>query len=79
MVPIRPGEDPSVKTSREELTRGVVITYVDDLMGPGKARFRVFGLPGAEGLKDSWKLQTGSLGKSAPRVCQNFRGNSDVT
>ena len=31
VVPIRPGEDPSVKTSREELTRGVVITYVDDL------------------------------------------------
>ena len=28
---MRPGEDPSVKSSREELTRGVVITYVDDL------------------------------------------------
>ena len=35
MVPIRPGEDPSVKTSREELTRGVVITYVDDLLMTG--------------------------------------------
>ena len=28
VVPIRPGEDPSVKTSKEDLTRGVVITYV---------------------------------------------------
>ena len=35
VVPIRPGEDPSVKTSREELTRGVVITYVDDLLLTG--------------------------------------------
>ena len=35
MVPIRPGEDPSVKTSKEELTRGVVITYVDDLLLTG--------------------------------------------
>ena len=26
---------PSVKTSREELTRGVVITYVDDLLLTG--------------------------------------------
>ena len=31
VVPIRAGEDPSVKSSSEELTRGVVITYVDDL------------------------------------------------
>ena len=30
-----PGEDPSVKNSREELTRGVVITYVDDLLFTG--------------------------------------------
>ena len=35
MVPIRRGEDPSVKTSKEELTRGVVITYVDDLLLTG--------------------------------------------
>ena len=35
VVPIRPGEDPSVKTSREELTRGVVLTYVDDLLLTG--------------------------------------------
>ena len=35
MIPIRPGEDPSVKTSKEELTRGVVITYVDDLLLTG--------------------------------------------
>ena len=35
MVPIRPGEDPSVETSKEELTRGVVITYVDDLLLTG--------------------------------------------
>ena len=35
VVPIRPGEDPSVKTSKEELTRGVVITYVDDLLLTG--------------------------------------------
>ena len=35
MVPIRPGEDPSVKTSKEELTRGVIITYVDDLFLTG--------------------------------------------
>ena len=27
VIPIRPGEDPSIKTSKEELTRGVVITY----------------------------------------------------
>ena len=32
VVPIRAGEDPSVKSSSEELTRGVVITYVDDLL-----------------------------------------------
>ena len=32
VVPIRTGEDPSVKSSSEELTRGVVITYVDDLL-----------------------------------------------
>ena len=35
VVPIRPDEDPSIKTSREELTRGVVITYVDDLLFTG--------------------------------------------
>ena len=35
VVPIRPGEDPSVKTSREELTGGVVITYVDHLLLTG--------------------------------------------
>ena len=35
MVPIRPGEDPSVKTSKKELTRGVVIAYVDDLLLTG--------------------------------------------
>ena len=35
VVPIRPGEDPSVKTSKDELTRGVVITYVDDLLLTG--------------------------------------------
>ena len=35
VVPIRPGEDPSVKTSKEELTRRVVITYVDDLLLTG--------------------------------------------
>ena len=35
VVPMKPGEDPSVKTSREELTRGVVITYVDDLLFTG--------------------------------------------
>ena len=32
VVPIGPGEDPSVKTSKVELTRGVIITYVDDLL-----------------------------------------------
>ena len=35
VVPIRPAEDPSVKTSKEELTRGMVITYVDDLLLTG--------------------------------------------
>ena len=35
VIPIRPGEDPSVKTSKEELTRGVMITYVDDLLLTG--------------------------------------------
>ena len=35
VVPMRPGEDPSVKSSSEELTRGVVITYVDDLLFTG--------------------------------------------
>ena len=34
-MPMRPGEDPSVKTSSEELTQGVVITYVDDLLLTG--------------------------------------------
>ena len=35
VVPIRPSEDPSVKTSREELTRGVVVAYVEDLLLTG--------------------------------------------
>ena len=35
VIPIRLGDDPSVKTSKEELTRGVVITYVDDLLLTG--------------------------------------------
>ena len=35
VVPMRPGEDPSVKTSKEELIRGVVITYVDDVLFTG--------------------------------------------
>ena len=35
VVPIRVGEDPSVKSSSEDLTRGVVITYVDDLLITG--------------------------------------------
>ena len=35
VVPIRPREDPSVKTSKEELTRGVITTYVDDLLLTG--------------------------------------------
>ena len=35
VIPLRPGEDPSVKTSKEELTRGVVITYVDDRLLTG--------------------------------------------
>ena len=35
MIPLHPGEDPCVKTSSEELTRGVVITYVDDLLLTG--------------------------------------------
>ena len=32
---MRSGEDPSVKSSQEDLTRGVVITYVDDLLFTG--------------------------------------------
>ena len=35
VVPIREGEDPCVKSSGEDLTRGVVITYVDDLLLTG--------------------------------------------
>ena len=35
VVPIRPGEDLSVKTCKEELTRGVAITHVDDLLLTG--------------------------------------------
>ena len=35
MIPLRLGEDPSVKTSKEELTRRVDITYVDDLLLTG--------------------------------------------
>ena len=35
VVPIRTGDDPRVKCSSEELTRGVVITYVDDLLITG--------------------------------------------
>ena len=35
VVHLRPGEDPSVKSSSEELTRGVVTTYVDDLLFTG--------------------------------------------
>ena len=35
VVPIRIGEDPTLKSSSEELTRGVVITYVDDLLVTG--------------------------------------------
>ena len=35
VIPLRPGEDPSVKTSQEELARGVVVKYVDDLLLTG--------------------------------------------
>ena len=35
LVSFRPGDDPSVKTSGEELTRGVAITYLDDLFLTG--------------------------------------------
>ena len=35
VVPIREGEDPCIKSSGEDLTRGVVITYVDDLLLTG--------------------------------------------
>ena len=35
VVPIREGEDPCIKSSGEDLTRGVVITYVDDLLFTG--------------------------------------------
>ena len=35
VVPFRPGDDPHVKTSGDELTQGVVITYVDDLLLTG--------------------------------------------
>ena len=35
VVPIREGEDPCLKCSSEEFTRGVVITYVDDLLFTG--------------------------------------------
>ena len=38
VVPIRSGEDPNVKSPSEELTRGVVITYVDDLLFTGFQR-----------------------------------------
>ena len=38
VVPIRPGEDPSVKTSKEELTRDVIIPYVDDILLTGWQR-----------------------------------------
>ena len=37
-MPFRPGDDPAVKLSSEELTRGVVITYVDDLLLTGWQR-----------------------------------------
>ena len=35
VIPLRAGEDPSVKAPSEEFTRGVVITYVDDLLLTG--------------------------------------------
>ena len=35
VIPLHFGEEPCVKTSSEELTRGVVITYVDDLLLTG--------------------------------------------
>ena len=35
IVPFRPGGDPHVKTSGDELTQGVVITYVNDLLLTG--------------------------------------------
>ena len=35
VVPFRPDDDPCVKTSGEELTQGVVITYVDVLLLTG--------------------------------------------
>ena len=35
VIPLRAGEDPTVKAASEEFTRGVVITYVDDLLLTG--------------------------------------------
>ena len=35
VIPLRAGEDPSIKAPSEEFTRGVVITYVDDLLLTG--------------------------------------------
>ena len=35
MILLRAGEDPTVKAANEEFTRGVVITYVDDLLLTG--------------------------------------------
>ena len=35
VVPFRPGDDPHVKSSGDELTLGVVIAYVDDLLLTG--------------------------------------------
>ena len=32
VLPFRPGDDPHVKISGDELTQGVVLTYVDDLL-----------------------------------------------
>ena len=35
VIPLHPAVDPSVKTSSEDFTRGVVIAYVDDLLLTG--------------------------------------------
>ena len=71
VIPLHPGEDPSVKTSREELTRGVVITYVDDLLLTGW-HHHIYSITKALLAKSVMK-KSGSLPEGKP----DAKGSSD--
>ena len=75
VIPFHPGEDPSVKTSSEELARGVVITYVDDLLLTGWQHH----IESITNLGIRWCRQTGSRQSTPLSTIRTRYGNSVLT